>query len=160
MSVAFTREDSAQAAQEISLPERMISPHPNLVTSTGLQALQTAIAQCRATLEGAQRIADMGQRRQASGLAARDLGYFTERLRSAEVRPSPAAFDVVAFGHRVTFLREDGKRHTYRIVGEDEGDPRGGSISYVSPMARALVGKSIGDIVDLGGREIEILEIA
>jgi transcription elongation GreA/GreB family factor len=160
MSVAFTREDSAQTAQEVSLPERPISPHPNLVTESGLRGLEAAMAASRARLEAAQRIEDLGERRRAAELALRDMRYFAERLRSAEVRPAPADVDIVAFGSRVTIRRDDGRDQAFRIVGEDEADPRSGSISYVSPMARALIGKGVGDGADVGGREIEILAIA
>ena len=160
MSVAFTREDSAQTAQEVSLPERAISPHPNLVTPAGLAALEKALADSRAALEAAHRIEDKDERRRAIELAGRDLKYFAERVRSAELRPDPAGVDKVAFGARVSFEREDGRRQLFRIVGEDEADPRSGSISYVSPVARALIGKRVGDVVVVGGGEIEILEIA
>jgi transcription elongation GreA/GreB family factor len=68
-------------------------------------------------------------------------------------------FGTVAFGHKVTFKRDDGRRQAFRIVGEDEADPRNGSISYISPVARALIGKAAGDIVLVGNREIEILSI-
>ena len=160
MSVAFTREDSAQTAQEISFPERPISPHPNLVTETGWKALETATSECRARFETAQRIEDADARRRAVELALRDLRYFAERLRSAQIQPSPANADAVAFGSRVAIGRDDGRRQEFRIVGEDEADPRNGSISYVSPVARVLIGKAVGDVVDMGGREIEILAIA
>jgi hypothetical protein len=59
----------------------------------------------------------------------------------------------------VTFRRDDGRRQTFRIVGEDEADARNGSISYVSPVARALIGKAAGETVLVGDREIEILSI-
>jgi transcription elongation GreA/GreB family factor len=59
----------------------------------------------------------------------------------------------------VTILRDDERKQTFRIVGEDEAEPRGGSISCVSPLARRLTGKRVGEIVDLDGREIEILAI-
>jgi transcription elongation GreA/GreB family factor len=49
---------------------------------------------------------------------------------------------------------------TYRIVGEDEADPKAGSISYVAPVARSLMGKAVGDVVGAGSQEIEILSIA
>ncbi|MNL84273.1 Transcription elongation factor GreA [compost metagenome] len=49
---------------------------------------------------------------------------------------------------------------TYRIVGEDEADPKAGSISYVSPVARILTGKAVGDIVSMGGQELEITGIS
>ena len=93
-------------------------------------------------------------------LAARDARYFSERLASAILRPEPESAETVAFGHRVTILRDGQRRQTYRIVGEDEADPRAGTISYVAPLARRLIGKRVGDIIDLDGHEIEILEIA
>ena len=68
--------------------------------------------------------------------------------------------DVVAFGSTVSFSRDDGRVQTYRIVGEDEADPTAGTISYVSPMARALMGKTVGDIVHVSGRDLEIVQIA
>jgi transcription elongation GreA/GreB family factor len=73
--------------------------------------------------------------------------------------PPPVEVGAAAFGHRVTFKRDDGRRQTFRIVGEDEADPRSGSIYYVSPVARALIGKAAGDIVLVSDREIEILSI-
>jgi len=66
---------------------------------------------------------------------------------------------VVAFGSQVTILREDGRRQMFRIVGEDEADPRGGSIAYVSPLAERLIGKRIGEAVEMDGREIEIVAV-
>lgn len=59
----------------------------------------------------------------------------------------------------MTFARNEGPRQSFRIVGEDEADPRQGSISYVSPLARILMGKSVGDSVLLGDNEIAILAI-
>ena len=160
MSVAFTREDSAQSAQEITLPVRPISPHPNLVTETGWKALEAAVAAARAALETAHQIEDRDERRRAGELALRDLSYFSQRLDSAQIRPAPVDVGVVAFGGRVTILRDDGRRQTFRIVGEDEADPSEDSVSYVSPLARALVGKAVGDVAVMGGREIEVLAIA
>jgi transcription elongation GreA/GreB family factor len=55
--------------------------------------------------------------------------------------------------------RDDGRQHTYRIVGEDEADPSRGTISYVSPVARALIGKKIGDVVRAGTSDAEVIEI-
>ncbi len=159
MSVAFIREESAEAAQEVTLPARPISTHPNLVTQSGLQALEQAVAKSRAAVKAAQRIEDVNERRRALELAARDLRYFSERVASAELRPAPTSVEVVAFGHRVAIVRDDDRRQTYRIVGEDEADPRLGMISYVSPLARRLIGKRVGDFVDMDGREIELVAI-
>ena len=77
----------------------------------------------------------------------RDARYLTERLRTAQVIPAPASTDVVAFGSTVTFSRADGRVQTYRIVGEDEADPKAGSISFVAPVAKSLMGKAVGDVV-------------
>ena len=90
----------------------------------------------------------------------RDARYLTERLRTAQVVPDPASTDVVAFGSTVTFSRTDGRVQTYRIVGEDEADPKAGSISFVAPVAKSLIGKAVGDVVGSGAQEIEILSIA
>ena len=159
MSVAFVREESAEAAQEVTLPARPISTHPNLVTQSGFQALEQALANSRAAVKAAQLIEDANERRRTLELAARDVRYFSERVGSAELRPEPTNFEVVAFGHRVAIVRDDDRRHAYRIVGEDEADPRLGTISYVSPLARRLIGKRVGDLVDVGSREIEIVAI-
>ena len=58
MSVAFTREESAETAAEVELPDRPISPHPNLVTASGLEALTDAMSQSRTAYEAAQQIQD------------------------------------------------------------------------------------------------------
>jgi len=160
MSVAFVREESAEAAQEISLPERPISAHPNLVTQSGLKALESAAVESGDALKAAQAIEDANERRRTLELAARDARYFSQRLASAILRPDPESAETVAFGHRVTILRDGERRQTYRIVGEDEADPRAGTISYVSPLARRLIGKRVVDIIDMDGHEIAILEIA
>jgi transcription elongation GreA/GreB family factor len=160
MSVAFTREESAETAAAVALPDRLVSPHPNLVTASGLRALNSAMAAARTAYEAAQRIEDINERRRTAAPAFRDMRYFAERLRSAQLVPPARAGDAVAFGNLVTFQRNDGRRQAFRIVGEDEADPRNGSISYVSPIARALVGKTVGSVVVLGDNEIELVEIA
>jgi transcription elongation GreA/GreB family factor len=159
VSVAFTREESAETAAEVELPDRPISPHPNLVTASGLEALANAMAESRAAYHAAQQIEDAGERRRAVAVASREMRYFADRLRTAQVVPQPTEFGAVAFGHQVTFKRDDGRRQAFRIVGEDEANPRNGSISYVSPVARALIGKAAGDVVLVGDHEIEILSI-
>jgi transcription elongation GreA/GreB family factor len=159
MSVAFTREESAETAAEVELPDRPISPHPNLVTASGLEALTHAMEESRAAYDAAQRLEDAGERRRAVAVASRDMRYFADRLSTARLVSPPADFSAVAFGHRVTFRRDDGRRQAFRIVGEDEADPRNGSISYISPVARALIGRAAGEIVLAGDREIEILSI-
>ena len=60
----------------------------------------------------------------------------------------------------MTFSRADGRVQTYRIVGEDEADPKAGSISFVSPLAKSLMGKVVGDVVGSAGQELEIVAIS
>jgi transcription elongation GreA/GreB family factor len=160
LSVAFTKEESAETASETLLPDRPISPHPNLVTEAGLKALQSQLQAAREAYEAAQAIEDVNEKRRQSAVPLRDARYLTERLRTAQVIPDPASTDTVAFGSTVTFSRPDGRVQTYRIVGEDEADPKAGSISFVAPVARSLMGKAVGDVVGAGAQEIEILSIA
>jgi transcription elongation GreA/GreB family factor len=159
MSVAFVEEESAEAAQEVSLPPRAISAHPNLVTQSGLRALDQALADSQQALKAAQVIEDANERRRALELAARDVRYFAERVASAIPQPEATNTVVVAFGSQVMILRDDDRCQTFRIVGEDEADPRGGSIAYVAPLAQRLIGKRVGETVEMEGREIEIVAI-
>lgn len=159
LSVAFTKEESAETAAETLLPDRPISPHPNLVTETGLKALQAQLQAAREAYEAAQAIDDVNEKRRQSAVPLRDVRYFAERLRTAQLLPEPASNEAVAFGSTVTFSRADGRVQTYRIVGEDEAEPKAGSISFVSPIAKLLMGKAVGDVVGAGAQEIEILSI-
>jgi transcription elongation GreA/GreB family factor len=160
VSVAFTKEDSAETASETLLPDRPISPHPNLVTAAGLAALERQLQQAREAYDTAQAIEDINERRRQAAIPLRDVRYFAARVRTAQVVADPTSTDIVAFGSTVTFQRDDGRVQTYRIVGEDEADPNAGSISFVSPVARQLTGKAVGDEVTVSGQNIEIVSIS
>jgi transcription elongation GreA/GreB family factor len=160
VSVAFTKEDSAETASETLLPDRPVSPHPNLVTNAGLQALESALRQAREAYEAAQKIEDVNERRRQAATPLRDARYFAARLRTAQIVATPSSTECVAFGSTVTFRRDDGRVQKYHIVGEDEADPKAGSISYVSPVARSLMGKAVGDVVGASGQQLEIIEIS
>jgi transcription elongation GreA/GreB family factor len=73
--------------------------------------------------------------------------------------PAPDGTEKVQFGSTVTIERDDGRRQTWRIVGEDEAEPTQGTLAYASPVARALMGKSVGDVVQAGSGEAEVVEI-
>ena len=160
MSVAFTKEDSAETASETLLPDRPISPHANLVTQAGLKALELQLQQAQEAYEAAQEIEDVNERRRQGALPLRDARYFAARVRTAQVVPAPASIDTIVFGSTVTISRGDRRVHKYRIVGEDEADPKAGTISYVSPVAKVLMGKMVGDVVEASGQEIEVLAIS
>ncbi len=155
MSRAFTSEEQNEAALA-GLGERPVSPHRNLVTAQGLKAIEDEIARLREQLAEGERLADRGK----IALASRDLRYWAARRESAElVVPDPAG-DVVRFGMQVSVEDEDGTRRDWHIVGEDEADAARGSISHVSPMARALFGKGVGDTAVVAGREWTILSLS
>jgi len=97
--------------------------------------------------------------RDALASVGRDLRYWQQRRASAELFRPMADHDKVQFGSTVTIRRNDGRQQSWRIVGEDEADPTKGSISYVAPLARALIGKSVGEAVGAGTTEAEILAI-
>jgi transcription elongation GreA/GreB family factor len=59
----------------------------------------------------------------------------------------------------VTIVRKDGRTQTFRIVGEDEANPVHGTLSHISPLARALFGKEVGDVIKVGHGEAEIVNI-
>lgn len=154
MSRAFVKEEDGSEAFE-ELPERLISPHPNLVTEEGLVQIEDELARAQQKHAAAQAAAD----RSALAIAGRDVRYWTQRRASADLVPAPSDKGEVRFGTRVTLLRDDGRRQTYRIVGEDEADPAKGTLSYVSPLARALIGKAVGDTARVGPGEVEIVAI-
>lgn len=158
MSVAFTKEEDSESAAA-DLPDRPISPHPNLVTAAGLAQLEAGLAAARAAYAAAQASGEVGADRTAMARATRDLRYYSARRASAQLVTVDPASDKVQFGRTVTFEREDGRRQTYTIVGEDEADPSAGSISYISPLARALMGKTVGDTAVVNGAEVEITEL-
>jgi transcription elongation GreA/GreB family factor len=155
MSRAFVKEQDEAGSIEV-LPDRPISAHPNDVTEQGLLLIEAALAAARAALADAQASGD----RAAAARAGRDLRYWTARHASARVVAPPTSTDEVRFGARVTVVRDDGREQTFRIVGEDEADPARGTISHVSPLARALFGKAVGDVVSVGRGEAEITQIA
>lgn len=155
VSRAFVRESDGDETLEV-LPDRQISLHPNWVTAEGLALIEAEIAQ----LQAAQTAAQAADDKQAVATIGRDLRYWLARRSSAEVKSAPQQHETVAFGAHVTIARDDERRQTYRIVGEDEADPTKGTLSFVSPLARALMGKSVGDVVSVGKGEAEIVAIA
>jgi len=154
MSKAFTKEPETGDVYD-DLPDRPVSPH-NLVSPKGLEMIEAELARLHLDHAAAQEAND----RALLAKTNRDLRYWTSRRATAQVMEPPTDAKEVHFGSTVTILREDGRRQTYRIVGEDEADPSAGTLSYVSPVAQALMGKQVGDVVEAGAAEAEIVEIA
>jgi len=160
MSVAFTKEEDSES-NAANLPDRPISAHANLVTAQGLAELEAALTQARAAYAAAQSSdGAVSVDRTAMARATRDLRYYSARRASAQLVPPGDDPDKVSFGGAVTFEREDGRRQTYRIVGEDEADPAKGAVSYISPLAQALLGKGVGDTAMVAGGEVEVIGVS
>jgi transcription elongation GreA/GreB family factor len=158
MSVAFTKESDAEAVAA-DLPDRPIPAHPNLVTPNGLALIEAELSSARAAYAAAQAGGSITTDRTAMARATRDLRYWSARRASAQIIEARPHDGSIAFGNSVSFEREDGRTQTYAIVGDDEADPASGSVSYVSPLASAMIGKSVGDIVTLAGQEVEIVAV-
>ena len=94
------------------------------------------------------------------------LSEIEDQIARAEVIDvSKLSGDVVKFGAKVTIADEDsGEETTYQIVGAAESDVNGGRLSVTAPLARALIGKTIGDTVEVstprGSKAYEIVDVA
>lgn len=159
MSVAFTREEDSEAAAA-HLPDRPVSTHPNLVTGSGLRALDEALSSARTAYAAAQSRGGVDADRTAMARATRELRYYSARRSSARLTEPDPTVDAAQFGCLVTFERADGRRQTFRIVGEDEADPGEGLVAYVSPLARALLGRCAGEDARLGAEELHVLAVS
>ena len=157
MSVAFTKEGDSEAVAA-DLPDRPISPHRNWVTPEGLAALEAAYLAARDAYGAAQAHGDVHTDRTAMARATRDLRYYAARRASAEL-VVPDAGDTVTFGRTVTVDRDGGRLQTFRIVGEDEADPNNGSVSYLSPLARAVMGKGVGEAAIMNNGSVEVVDL-
>jgi transcription elongation factor GreA len=104
--------------------------------------------------------------KEAQSLNEGRIAEIEDKLSRAEVIDvSKLSGDTVKFGAKVTLVDEDTEEEkVYRIVGDVEADVKEGRVSISSPIARALIGKSVGDTVEVtapgGARSYEILDIA
>jgi transcription elongation GreA/GreB family factor len=154
MSKAFTKEAEGGDVYD-DLPDRPISSH-NLVTAKGLELIEAELAQLHEQHATAHEADD----KPLLAKINRDLRYWTSRRATAQLVEPAANPTEVQFGCKVTIERDDGRRQTYQLVGEDEADPAHGTLSYVSPVAQALMGKSVGETVQAGAGEATIVEIS
>ena len=163
MSRGFVKEDDLEHAGT-DLPERPISEHPNYVTPAGLQQLQAQESVREKERLQLAPLKDDPVAQQRLAMVERDLRYLQARLESALlVDPAQQSGEQVLFGAKVTVEDEDGDRHVFMIVGEDEADIAANKVSWVSPLAKSLLGHKIGDSVTwlrpAGNQTLEITEI-
>lgn len=152
MSRAFVK-DSEQDTDP--LPERAISVHPNLVTARGLALIEARVRELEAERSAARAANDTA----ALSRIARDLRYFQARRESARLVAPPAQNQQVRFGVRARLRLPGGVERAFQVVGEDEADPKAGLISFVSPLAKALMGKEVGDQLPFGSQTAEIVAL-
>ena len=162
MSRAFVKgDDDDLSAGE--LPERPLSDHPNYVTPRGLELLQARLKELQ---ENRERLAaeDEAMAKQKLLEIKRDIRYYKAQLERAKVvDPAGQPQDEVRFGATVTIREQGAKQHAFHLVGEDEADVTAGLISWASPLAKAMIGAKVGDIVmwqrPAGPAEVEIVAI-
>jgi len=156
MSRAFVKDSE----RPDPLPEIPLSEHPNRTTPAGLARQQQRLADLRAVAQ----TDDASQDELARLAIAREIRWLEARIAAAVVvDPQQQPAGRVAFGARVDLLDEHGNPSSYRIVGEDEADAEHGSVSWVSPLARAVIGAKVGDEVlwrrPAGDLRLEIVAI-
>ena len=152
MSRAFVRETEAEV---IELPDRPISPDPNFVTPSGLEKIDARVHELNAARDAAVATEALEM---LPGID-RELRYWRQRRDSARVVEPSADPDVVRFGVSVQLRFHDGSGRDFRLVGEDEADPAKGLLSWACPVGKALIGRHRGDVLQVFGREAEIVNL-
>ena len=161
MSRAFV-DESAQQPREEDAPELKIPLPPgakNYMTPRGAERLRAELAELQrerprlnaalGRVEGSERDVRGEQRRRMREMDRR-IEYLSRMHSNLEViDPAQQRSDRVVFGATVTVRERSGGERTYQIVGVDEADPENGRVSWISPVARALVSARVGDTVTL-----------
>ena len=160
MSRAFVKEPDGDQA-ETDLPVRPQSKHPNYITMKGLEKqkehLHELILECSA-LKKSNTLADKNKIK----LLNADITYLKQRVESAiPINVEEQGREDIRFGATITLVDENNKQYKFTIVGQDEVDTENGLISWVSPLASALIGKQAGDTIiwsrSVGNLELEII---
>jgi transcription elongation factor GreB len=142
VSKAFTKDDRPDEPVVVRHRPPLPDGVPNYVTRRGLEALRAELA---ATEPGARR------------------SELEQQVATAVLAPLPADRDEVRFGARVRVRGHDGQIREVQIVGVDEAEPTAGLIAFLAPLARALLGHPVGDLVTVRGPggtdEVEIVAI-
>lgn len=163
MSRGFVKEDDLELAGT-DIPERPISQHPNYVTPNGLLQLEKQAQALEIERRDLTQRKDDPSANQRLAVVDRDLRYISARLEQAIlVDPSTQDQHTVLFGAHVKVEDENGFMHQFGIVGEDEANIAEQKVSYISPIARALIGRKVGDSAiwqrPVGNLSLEIIEI-
>jgi transcription elongation factor GreB len=149
MSKAFTKEDGGAEEPLVPARPRAASGEKRYITPEGWKALQEELAALQGPDVGAVGLTELeaGVRKRERERRAQQLGATLEEVRVVE--PDASQAGRVFFGAWVTLEDEDGAEVTYRVVGPDEADVKAGRLSVESPLARALLGKEVGESVQV-----------
>jgi len=179
MSKAFTRENDDEQEEEPEEAEALPATLKNYVTPAGLSQLQNEYHQLLKVerpkiVEVVSWAAGNGDRSENGDYIYgkkrlreidRRVRYLSKRLESAVMVDPEQQKELkqVFFGATVTYAREDDSEHTVTLVGVDEADASNGKISWISPVAKALMKARVGDQLELrtpsGKEQIEVLAI-
>jgi transcription elongation GreA/GreB family factor len=146
MSRAFVKENDLEHAG-IDIPERPVSQSPNYVTPNGLKQLKETMHLIETEIRSIKELEDSPETKQNKMKLERDLRYYFKRLETAILIEQHEDNNKVLFGAHVTLADENDETYIFQIVGEDEADIKQNKLSYVSPLAKELIGSSIGDEV-------------
>jgi len=163
MSKAFTRESDESGDDEIPSIRPSLPPGTtNYITREGVERLQRRLndlLEKRESLIASSNATEPDLRKLEAHIRA-----LQQLLNSAVVAQPPPNLDKVAFGLIVRIRHPNGEEESYRIVGVEEASPGSGSISWLSPLARALISRKVGDRVRFrtpaGPQELTVLTIA
>ena len=159
MSRAFIKENDLEHAG-IDIPERPVSNETNYVTPNGLKELQEKLNSLDSERQLLKKLENSNSKQKKMRIE-RDLRYFSSRLKSAIlVDPSNQDKNIVLFSAIVEVLSSKNKKYKFEIVGEDEANIKLSKISYLSPLAKSLIGSRIEDeVIWKKSPEQEILTI-
>jgi transcription elongation factor GreB len=164
MSKAFTSEEAPEVASAVREAPRVAPGEVRYVTPEGHAALRAELARLRVAVgEGGEGLAS--ERTARGEERARRVALLEGTLAALTVLDQSALpAGQVGFGSWVTVEDVEGRRSTWRLVGPDEADPRRGAVSAHSPVGRALLGRTVGDEVEVerpgGARSYQVVAVA
>lgn len=148
MSRAFVKENDLEHAG-IDIPERPISIEINYVTPNGMKQIKAILDTLDAERHTLMDLDD-SMSKQKKMRIERDIRYYASRIKSAiMIKPDEHLQKKVVFGALIELENDEGEIERYEIVGEDEADLTLDKISYVSPLAKSVMGSNLGDEVTL-----------
>jgi transcription elongation factor GreB len=170
MARAFTKESDNESVDDpLPEPVEVLAPGaPNYITPDGASRMRARLGDLNThrtkLVQALTGDADPAEKKKLRDLDRR-IRYLDDRIARLEiVAPRQGTLERVVFGAWVAVCGEDGAERAIQICGVDEADPDKGRVSWISPLAKALIGREVGDDVMLelptGSTTLEIVGIA